>query len=413
MKLLKFNRIPERATIMKTKHQIIFALLSVTLFLTASAGSAWANVAANSSIINNATLSYNDGTGTRTATASVTVTVALVPSIPTVVPGPPQTTSYNGPSTLLTNSFTVTASANGPDTYNISSAITGQTNNSGNATATPQTSSISLGATVTLSGSTTTAIVVPSDGTSNNSVNGIVAGSTVVIGVDTRTVQSVSDNATGTSVVTLSSALTAAPAAGIVVAEQKTVLVDVTAGNITTSGTNLMVTKNITVTSATNSSITVTSGTVTDTYTSGVATLSKYVRNVTTPASVTGSPSPYVYNSTNYYPTGVNAKPGEVLEYILVASNSGSGAVTSSVITDVLPTAYVTLLANAYGSAREVTYVSDTGAASYYSAASDLDQATYAAGTLTVRVGTGATNSAGGSIPATSFVLALYRVTVN
>jgi surface adhesion protein len=413
MKLIEFNNIPVRAMDMKTKHQILFALLSMTLFLTASAGSASANVAANSSIINNATLSYNDGTGTRTATASVTVTVALVPSIPTVVPGPPQTTSYNGPPTLLTNSFMVTASANGPDTYNISSAITGQTNNSGNATATPQTSSISLGATVTLAGSTTSAIVVPSDGTSNNSVNGIVAGSTVVIGVDTRTVQSVSDNASGTSVITLSSALTAAPAAGIVVAEQKTVLVNVTAGTITTTGTNVTVTKNITVTSTTNTSTTTgPSGTVTDTYTSGVATLTKYVRVVkSSPPAGTGSP--YVYNSTNYYQAGITAAPGETLEYILVAANSGSGAVTSSVITDVLPTAYVTLLANAYGSGREVTYVSDTGATSYYSAASDSDQATYAAGTLTVRVGTGATNSAGGSIPATSFVLALYRVTVN
>jgi hypothetical protein len=234
----------------------------------------------------------------------------------------------------------------------------------------------------------------------------------VVIGVDTRTVQSVSDNASGTSVVTLASALTAAPAAGIVVAEQKTVLVDVNAGAITTTGTNVTVTKNITVTSTTNPSITTgPSGTVTDTYTSGVATLSKYVRNVTSPAAGTGSP--YVYSSTNYYQAGITARPGETLEYILVAANSGSGAVTSSVITDVLPTAYVTLLANAYGSGREVTYVSDTGATSYYSSASDSDQAIYAAGTLTVRVGTGATNSAGGSIPATSFVLALYRVTVN
>jgi hypothetical protein len=72
------------------------------------------------------------------------------------------------------------------------------------------------------------------------------------------------------------------------------------------------------------------------------------------------------------------------------------------------------LKANAYGSGKEVTYVSDTNVTSTYSAASDADQATYATGTLTVYAGTGATNAAGGSIPGNnSHVLVLYQVTVN
>jgi hypothetical protein len=405
-------KIPERAKDMKRNLNIYFILLSLTLLLTASAGSALANVAANARIINSATLSYNDGTGTRTATASVTVTVAMVPAIPTVTPGPPQTTSYGGPSTPLTNSFIVTATTNGPDTYTVTTAITGSSNTSlATANVQPASASITLGATVTVSGSSTTSIVVPSDGTSDNSVNGIQAGSTVVIGGEARTVQGVVDNATGTSTINLTVALSSSPAAGVVVAEQKTVLVNVTAGNIGTTGTNITVTKDITVTSTTNSGITVTSGTVTDTYTSGTATLSKYVRNVTLPAAGTGSP--YVYNSSNYYLAGITARPGDTLEYILVAANSGTGPVTASVITDALPTTYVTLVPNAYGSGSEVTYVNEIGTAVTYSAASDTDQATYASGTLTVNVGTGATSGAGGSIPASSSVLVLYRVTVN
>ena len=393
----------------RTIH-IYFILLSLSLLLAASAGSALANVAANARIINSATISYNDGSETRTATASVTVTVALVPAIPLVTPGPPQSTSYSGPSTPLTNSFTVTATANGPDTYDIASTITGSTNTTG-PTATPQSSSLFLGATITVSGSSTTSITVPSDGTSDSSVNGIQAGSTVVIGTETRTVQDVVDNASGTSSINLTAALSSTPAAGVVVAEQKSVLVDVTAGNIGTSGTSITVTKNITVTSTTNTGITVTSSTITDTYTSGVATLAKYVRNVTVPAAGTGTP--YLYSSTNYYQAGITASPGDTLEYIVVATNNGTGPVTSAVITDALPTSYVTLVPNAYGSGSEVTYVNETGSVATFSAASDTDQATYSSGALTVYVGTGATSGAGGSIPSSGSVMVLYRVTVN
>jgi hypothetical protein len=398
---------------MKTTLRIHFSLLCLLFILTANAGSAWANTAANTQIINNATLAYNDGSGVKTLTASVTVTVSLVPAPPNITPGSPQSTSYSGSTTKLTNAFTVTATANGPDTYNVTSTITTSTNTSG-ATTTAESSTVSLGATVTTAGSTATVLVVPSDNVVDGKVNGIQAGSTVVVGPDTRSVQGVTDNASGTSTITLSTALSAVPAAGVLVAEQKTVLVDVTAGTISTPGTNITVSKNVTITSTSNSGIAATSGSVTDTYTSGTATFAKYVRNVTTSAAGTGAP--YSFNSTNYYLTGVTAKPGDVLEYILVSTNSGTGPVTSSVVTDVLPIAYVALNLNAYSPGKEVTYVNDSGVLTTYSAASDSDQATYvsASGTLTVYVGTGATNSAGGSIPGgNKSVLVLYQVKVN
>jgi len=73
--------------------------------------------------------------------------------------------------------------------------------------------------------------------------------------------------------------------------------------------------------------------------------------------SAAGTGTAYSYNSINYYPAGVTAKPGDILEYILVSTNSGSGPVSAAVVTDVLPTTYVTLKANAYGSGKEVQYV--------------------------------------------------------
>jgi hypothetical protein len=391
----------------------ILATLCLLICLVSISTGAWATVAANTRIINQASLSYNDGVGTKTATAAVTVTVSLVPASPTIVPGPPQSTSYSGPGTSLTNAFIITAAANGPDTYGITTAITGSSNTSA-PTATVTTPSVSLGATVTLAGSTQSTIVVPADGAADSNVNGIQAGDTVVIGGETRSVLSVTDNAGGTSTIVLAAALSnPAPGTGVLVAEQKTVTVTVTAGTITTAGVDVTVAKNITATSTTVGTATATSGSVTDTYTSGVATLTKFVRNATVPS---GSGVPFIHNGTSYFPTAVTARPGDTLEYILVAANGGSGAVTAAAINDILPADFVTLKASAYGAGREVTYVNDAGASSTMSAAADADQASYDAAQkkLTVFVGTGATNAAGGSIPGgNKSVLVLYQVTVN
>lgn len=394
---------------MKIYRKICSYLLIIMLFALSSAASAWATIAANTQIINQASLSYNDGAGIKTATASVTVTVSLVASAPTIVPGPSQTGSYSGSATL-TDSYTVTASANGPDTYNITAAVSGSTNTSG-AAAVPTSSSVSLGASITVTGSTSTVIVVPSDGTASNSVNGIEVGDTVVINGDVRTVTAISDNASGTSSITLNTALSGgAPGTGVLVAEQKVVTTTVTPGTITSSGTDVTVSDTVTITSATTPSVTVTSGAVLNTFTSGVANLSKYVRNVST-ASGTGTA--YVYNSTNYYSAGVTAKPGEVLEYVLVATNtSTTGSVSAAVVTDSLPTSYVAFRTGVYSGSTDVTYVNDSGVVSYLTA-NGSGAANYSSPTLTVYVGTGATNSAGGTIPANKSVLVLYRVTVN
>jgi hypothetical protein len=395
--------------------RIAFLVAGLALFMAANSNPAWANLAANTQIINQASLSYNDGTGVKTASAAVTVTIALVPSAPNILPGSAQSTSYNGAATTLTDSFTITAGANGPDTYTLDAGVTASSNTSG-AAANEAVATVSLGASVTTSGSTTTNIVVPADGNLPGEmpgVNGIQIGDTVVINGEARTVTNIFDNASGTSTIVLNAALTAAPGTGVLVAEQQVVTVLVTAGTIATTGTDVTVSANLIVTSTTDALATATSGAILNTYTSGVATLAKYVRNVSVES---GSGVAYVYNSINYYPSGVTAKPNDTLEYLLVASNSGSGAVSASVITDILPTEFITLKDNAYAAGKEVTYVDDIGAVTTLSKAVDADTARYTAATntLTVNVGTGATNALGGSIPGINkSVLVLYQATVN
>jgi hypothetical protein len=260
---------------------------------------------------------------------------------------------------------------------------------------------------------------VPSDGVSNASINGILGGNvtTVVVGANSPVlVLSIVDNASGISTITLASALSGgAPAAGVLVAEQKTVTVNVTAGTITTAGTSITVDKNLTATSTTSGAATTTSGTVRDTFTSGLATLTKYVRNVSAAVVGLGAQAITINGASNtYYTSGVTAQPNQILEYVLVATNSGSGPASACSITDVLPITYVAFLNNAYGVGLGVAYgVTLAGPTNNLTSAADLDAATLAGANLTVNVGAGATNVLGGTILAGDTVKAAYQVRVN
>jgi hypothetical protein len=401
---------------MKQIKTILLAQLAIISILLCISAPAWANLAANTQIINSASLHYNDGSGMKTATANVTVTVSLVPTAPpTITALGPYTTSYAGPATTLTDDFIITSGSNGPDTYNLSTTICAHDNTSGGYSAVPVIATVQLGATVTTVGSTKQIIKVPADGNlpvEMSGVNGIAIGDRVVISGELRTVTAIEDNSSGISTITLNSELSSAPGVGIIVGEQKTVQVTVTAGNIITSGTDVTVSDSLTATSNSGSGPANTSGCALNTYTSGVAELTKFVRNVSTPS---GSGDSITYGINTYYKLNVTAKPGDILEYILVAHNtSSSGPVTAAYITDAVPTSYVQFKTNVYsGNTRDVTYVDDAGAASYLTGAVDTDTATYSAPNLTVYVGTGATSSSGGSIPATKSVYVLYQVTVN
>lgn len=389
--------------------------------------SAWALTASNTQIVNNASMTYNDGAIPRTATATpVVVTVTLVPGAPTITLGPNPNIPYTGANTPAINTFYVyAANTNGLDSYTLTPAFTGQLNETGatlsitavdgGAFANP----VTIGATVTLGGCTTTALVVPSDGVADSSVNGIRANDWIIVNGDTanaRQVSSVTDNAAGTSTITLSSALGAAPGAGILVSQRRSVTVTVLSGTISTAGQSIIITKHLTATSTSTGNPSIISGDITDTYTSGAATLDKYVRNVTqnTMTGTTLAAAPAGCGGASYYKSGITAKPGDVLEYMLVANNTGTGAVSAAVMSDALPVTYVTLQTNVYSSgSKDIAYCNEANAMAYYSAASDLDQAIFASPNLTINVGTTATNAAGGNIASGATVRSFYQVKVN
>jgi uncharacterized repeat protein (TIGR01451 family) len=382
----------------------LFFLFSICVHV----GRALADVAANAQIVNQATLTFDDGSGPQTVNAAVTVTVAHVPGIPTLDAPADGAIGYTAANMLLNFNYTITANGNGPDTYTINSTIFSQTNNGGSGGLTFP-ASIDLGATITTGGSTVFILQVPSDGLTDAAVNGIAVNDIVVVNGEARTVSAVSDPASGTATMTLATALTAAPGAGVPILEQQGFTLTVDSGAIVTSGTDIVVTVDTSASSA--------SGAATDqviaTYTSGSATLTKYVRNVGNPNGTTGIRS-FTVNSAanNYYTGGVTGAPGETLEYLLLVENAGLGAVTGCTIDDLLPSAFVTLVSNAYGTG-EVIYVDDAGVETQLSQEADADAATLAGAALTVHVGAGATAAAGGAVAALTDVFIVYRVTIN
>ena len=374
-------------------------------------GRALADVAANTRIVNQATLTFDDGSGIpQTVNAAVTVTVAQVPGVPTLDAPADGTIGYTAANMLLNYTYTITANGNGPDTYTIGSTIVSQTNNSGNGGVTFP-ASIDLGATITIAGSTVSILQVPSDGNSGDSaVNGIGVGDIVVVDTEARQVSAISDPATGTASITLSTPLTAAPGVGVPILEQQTFTLTVDSGTIVTSGSDIVVTVDTSATSA--------AGPATDQvvaiYTSGSATLTKFVRNVFNDNGTTGI-RPFIVStvSNNYYTGGVTGAPGDTLEYLLLVDNSGAGAVSDCTIADVLPSDFVTFVSDAYG-ANEVIYVDVTGGTETSLTEGSGDDAATLAGTdLTVHVGTGATAAAGGTVAAGDSVFIVYRVIIN
>lgn len=399
---------------MKKRYSTLCSALLALVLVLMAADNAWAAFAANTRITSQATLTYSDGAATRTASAAVTVTIALVPSPPNIIGAANQSATYSGATSTINGTFTIISTANGPETFKLSGAVTAFSNTSGAAAGTTL-ANVTIGASILLPGSTAGSILVPSDGdlpTGPAGVNEIEIGDTVVINGEARTVGNLVNNNDGTWTIVLSANLSAIPAAGMLVAEQKTVPLAVTAGTIETQGTDITVSANIAaVSTATGSSYSASAPTL-FTFTSGLANIFKYVRNAT--QAMVGATS-YAYNSQTYYATGVTGQPGDLLEYLLVAQNTGGAAISQAVVTDLLPTEYVTIKDSAYALDREITYVSETGAISTHSKAADTDLAVYdaATGILTVNVGTGASSSAGGSIAGgNSSVLILYQINI-
>ncbi len=395
--------------------------------------------ASNTQIINTATLNFTGGT----ATASVVVTVGLIPSAPAlaITNGTSAYTAANTPAII--DSLSITSSANGPAQYTVSALASAVANsnlalNSAITVALPNP--ITIGATITNASTTWGTLKVPSDGTADSIVNNIQLNSWITFNVGTgnitRQVLSVTDpGTTGTATITFVTAGgdPATVPAGTPIYEKVFVNLTVVPGTVATPGTPIDVTVTATVaTPGVAVSPTITNGAPNHWTTppAGV-TIDKYVRNATTDASTFFiapgvAPSPYsttINGAThNYYrstsTSGVSAKPGEVLEYLVEATNTSGPPsavpamdIAGCFITDALQTTYVTLTLGQMSGGKDLWYIPPAGGVGANYNIADLGS--FVSPTLSVNVGNGAgAGAATGTIPAGKKVSILYRVTV-
>ena len=417
--------------------KVYLALACLVVSLALSAGSALANTAANTQIINSAKLTYTGGS----ANATVTVTVALVPSTPNVSITD-NNSVYSGPNTpAITDTVTITATANGPALYTVTPSVFASTNvlAGSPASVSAVTPSVTIGATVTTGTSGATFVTVPA-GTASGSgsaVNGIGVGSTIVFAVNSHSyavqVTSTNDNGNGTFSINWASAIADVPPAGLLIAEQKTVNLNVLPGTVQTAGTNITVTVSASVSSPNATTANITNAHA-NFWTSPSLNVSfnKYVRNLSHPVTGGGQTITTTINgsSNTYYTTGVTgappnpnavpATPGDTLEYVVVALNkAGTGIpdLTGCAISDQIPTNYVNFLPGAYGGAgNDIFYIDTTGATFKITAgAPGSFQASFVAANtpnLIVNVGVGANSSTTGTIPNGQQVTIAYQVVI-
>lgn len=331
------------------------ALAAITLGGVETASAITDGTAANTTIRNTVTVDYknNSGTAMTAITQSVDITVALVDATPTLtlVTSTPQSADSNS---TIDFQYTILSNANGPDGYNLTVASFVESNISGSANEFRTAAggggsvitSVNLGATsvattVTIAAAGTTAITVPRDLTADGTVNGLAAGDTVTINGADYTIDSVDDTnqGLGTTTITLNGNGTAATVnPADLIQEKATFYLHITTGSAAATAsitTNINARDNGSQAAATANSQTVVNIVVPS------LTVTKFVRNVTTPV-VGGGTTVSINNDGSgpytYYTSGVSGKPGETLEYLIRITNGvGAGTAKGVKISDPIP----------------------------------------------------------------------------
>lgn len=429
---------------MKNRSSNLFLLfLLATALTTASAFAAAPWTAANNIIRNTVTVKYQDAGSNQMPdiVRTVDITVNLVPTTPTLsiatdLLATPADQTINSSATAVYN-YALTSNANGPDTYNLSTLVTTEMAKVGLTTSTTTLSdtSLDLGATsvasaVTIAAAGTTTITVPSDSASDEIVNGIEVGDTVVIDGKIFVVAAagIIDNGgtPGTSTITVTGNGTAAAlTVGMTIGEMKIFTLTVDPGTVdfgTDPPTNQTIVATVTARDAAAIADAATDATTT-TVTVAALTVNKYVRNVTTP--VVGGGATLALAGVTYYTTGVGGKPDETLEYAIEIINTGSGEAKDVRIEDPIAT-FTTYVAssmkvwtgNTDPNAATLTAVDD-GLAN--GDAGEFD--TTGNGTAYIYAGTGGTDltagvgGTGGTIEATdpddTKAFGVFRVTID
>lgn len=328
------------------------AFLAMALFL----GLAWtttshASTAAYTTIRNEVTVQYADAGGNPQAdlSADVEFSVALVAATPILnAPGDQEIDS----SATATYAYTLTATANGPDSYTLSAGplVESAGINGSAVVINGGTLTVNLGATtaaeaIIVNAGANTTIVVPSDLASDGAVNGIAAGDIVVIGVNEFTVFDIVDNGgVGTSeIIVAPNTTTPSIAVGEIIGERGSFSIVVTPGTVTDATADQTI--EVTLFAQDAGTIAASTNDVTVTTVTGLTlTVTKYVRNDTTPNAGIGAFDLYGDGTFIYYTGGVQGAPGETMEYLVRIENAAGGSMaTGLIIIDQVPefTTYV------------------------------------------------------------------------
>jgi uncharacterized repeat protein (TIGR01451 family) len=450
----------------------ILAVMTV-LWMTAlpfSAQAALQGSAGNTIVRNTITVNYSDAKGNALAAVSFTVnitvnTVAATPTILSVTPSPGST---DGSGNTQTYTFRIRTNSNGPGAISFGTAD-GTFTNVAAGTAPTVPANIFLGSTVIDPTDPMTPVValanggnvtykVPNDGgvPSDTAVTGGAIGDGVINGLKATdnvylytgtayygpfTVFSVTDPAVGagltaapaTIVLTNASGgpLTFTPAYGWQIVEAKDVTVTVTQGIVPTATAQNPASWVTTLTATMGAAAPANTPTVTTNAHMGRIDIVKYVRNVSTPITGTGAFTPPVTingAANTFYTAGVTGKPGQILEYLVVLTNGGTGNATAVIATDVMPT-YATLVsATTYGGgtaglifaharygATETDLNTDNSGGTA-NVAYGKSTGTTAGSTMNFNAGTGCTNvfpTGGGAIATTLAAYVIYQVKIN
>jgi hypothetical protein len=419
------------------KHLLKTVLtLIIAMPVTITATAAFASTAANTAIVNKAVLTYNGGL---TAESQVTVRVDLVPSLPNVTINRGDAVYTSADTPAITNTVTITSSANGPATYTVTPSVT----LSANTTAPSVTggTTLILGASITAGAGTATSIIVPAPMgggiTADSEVNGIAVNDIIVFTINGHTY---SPKVTSTlynpanNTFTINWANTEAIPAldvpflgvGVQIGERGQVNLSAIPGTIISLGTDITATIKADVTAPLFPTASATTAPANKwTSTPPTITFQKYSRNIDNPVVGTGTPhfNASVEGNTGagslpYYTGGVTGKPGDRIEYVVEASNSGASLfdLTACAIADIIPTTYVTDPLTPYTGSRHIFYIDGTGGsvttATIFAGAVGANPASYVAPNLSVNVGVGANNTTPGTIPIGKSVAIAYQVRI-
>ena len=375
---------------------------------------AHAQVAANSLLSNQTTVSYRQNGIDFVIQQTLNISIDLVTCAPQITWSNQSVNYMPGQATNLT--ATLRSCANGLDSYTFNTQINSQTNNDGLGQVTSGANqTLDLGASVVLSQVAANELALPFDQVNDGFINGLAVGDTIEVNSEIRQIVALTDTVTNSSIV-LDSDLTNAPTTGMPVVEIATLTFAVNPGVITDA--TVALTTDIQI-QGLDSSGGETLSLATVSFLAGSAHVQKLMRNVTTilgHATATGETELTVNGQTQFYYDGnVVAAPDDVIEYIVSVENRGTAPLMQSILEEHVVTGEMDIIPIVSNIQAVLMYDSATWTYLSFTTSDRYQQQTNAVENreeILVDLGTGYTPGNGGEIaPGETWAL-VYRVRV-